>query len=196
MYKARQLGFHTKKLPHTTRIPFFVTALHQMVQFRHPFQSISQPLYEGPGSVVKCFVYAMMVDPRHEIELLEDMPLFGHPDLEFHLWASFKDSKKRVNKVGIINEMNTFNVGHSSILIKGFEENCLMRLTDNSGEIVDAFTMDHKNTTPSSIQEALDRDLNTKLQQVTCVNFLYSHFVDSEDNTICVQINGPCNGLT
>ena len=198
--RARPIGFFNKKLPHDTRIPFFDEALHQIINFRKPFQIVSQPLYEGKGSVLKCYVYFMIADPRHEAELIEDMALLNHPNLEFYLWSSFKESKERTKKVGIINAMNTFAIGHSSILIKGIQENCFMRLCstkhaddddmDAIEEFVDASMMDQ------DLFEASEQELNQQLSQVHLVQFLHNHLVDSEGHPIYVKVNGPCNGLT
>lgn len=203
--RPKEIGFFNKKLPHDTRIPFFMNAISQMVKFRKPMQILSKPLYEGPGSVLKCFVYVMIADPKDEADILADMANFKHPELEFYQWSAFKDSKKQTTKVGIINEMNTFARDHSSILIKGLKENCLMRLRsttsvsdedymlddDDGVDLVDSVTMDSK-----ADEETLDKQVNRQLQDVTCVNFLYNHFIDSEGKPIYVQINGPCNGLT
>lgn len=196
--RTRQVGFFNKKLPHDTRIPFFTMLLKQMIKFRQPFQIISQPLYEGKGSVLKCFVYVMIADPRHEKELLEDLAVLRTTDLEFHPWSAFRDSKQRTTKVGIINEMNTFAIGHSSILIQGLQENCMMRLfstkipgdedMDSPEEFVDACTMDN------DLFSEYEVDLNYRLQQLSCIEFMYSHFVDSNGIPIYVQINGPING--
>jgi hypothetical protein len=64
-----------------------------MVKFRKPFQIIAQPLYEGPGLVLKYFVLVMIADLCHVNKLIEDLKTFRHSEIEFHPFTHGRRSK-------------------------------------------------------------------------------------------------------